>query len=42
MADLIYFGLIEAAYADNHFVYSLKSRNVGESFPIEFDSKRKE
>ncbi len=41
MADLIYFGLIEAAYADNHFIYSLKNRNIGESFPVEFDSKRK-
>jgi hypothetical protein len=37
MADLIYFGSIEAVYADNHFVYSLKSRNVPESFSIEFD-----
>lgn len=40
MADLIYFGLIEAVYADNHFVYSLKSSIAPESFPIEFDSKK--
>ena len=29
LADLIYFGLIEAVYQDNHFVYCLKSRNSG-------------
>ena len=29
LADLIYFGLIEAVYQDNRFVYRLKSRNSG-------------
>lgn len=41
MADLIYFGLIEAVYEDNHFIYCLKSRNWPKSFSIEFDAKRK-
>jgi len=27
LADLIYFGLIETVYKDNHFIYCLKSRN---------------
>jgi predicted HTH transcriptional regulator len=27
LADLIYFGLIEAVYNDNHFIYCLKSKN---------------
>jgi predicted HTH transcriptional regulator len=29
LADLIYFGLIEAVYQDNHFVYRLKSKESG-------------
>ena len=29
LADLIYFGLIEAIYQDNHFVYRLKSKESG-------------
>lgn len=28
LADLIYFGLLEINYVDNHFVYKLKSRNT--------------
>lgn len=32
MADLIYFGLIEAVYEDNHFIYCLKSRNWREPY----------
>lgn len=27
LADLIYFGLIEAVYKDHHFIYCLKSKN---------------
>jgi predicted HTH transcriptional regulator len=27
LADLIYFGLIEAVYKDDHFIYCLKSKN---------------
>jgi hypothetical protein len=27
LADLIYFGLIEAVYKDNHFIYCLKRKN---------------
>ena len=30
LADLIYFGLIESVYQDNHFIYKLKSRKSGE------------
>lgn len=29
LADLIYFGLIEAVYQDNHFAYRLKSKESG-------------
>lgn len=28
LADLIYFGLLEINYVDNHFVYKLKNRNT--------------
>jgi hypothetical protein len=34
IADLIYFGLIEMIYHDNHFVYQLKNRNSRESFSL--------
>jgi predicted HTH transcriptional regulator len=33
IADLIYFGLIEIVYHDNHFVYCLKSRNLSAPHP---------
>lgn len=32
LADLIYFGLIEIVYQDNHFVFSLKNRSQAEHF----------
>jgi hypothetical protein len=28
LADLIYFGLLEMVYIDNHFVYKLKNKNT--------------
>lgn len=34
LADLIYFGLIEAIYKDNHFIYRLRKKNLGESIPL--------
>lgn len=33
LADLIYFGLIEPVYDNQHFVYSLKSRNYSVLYP---------
>jgi hypothetical protein len=41
IADLIYFGLIESVYTDNHFVYCLKNRDsakpVHHSSPVSTD-----
>jgi hypothetical protein len=35
LADLIYFGLIEMVYEDNHFVYQLKNKKSGEiNYPL--------
>ena len=34
LADLIYFGLIETVYKDNHFVYCLKSKNLPEPLSL--------
>lgn len=34
VADLIYFGLIEMFYADNHFKFRLKSKKPGELFHL--------
>ena len=35
LADLIYFGLLEMVYKENHFVYRLKSKKSGEfTFPL--------
>jgi Predicted transcriptional regulator containing an HTH domain and an uncharacterized domain shared with the mammalian protein Schlafen len=31
LADLIYFGLIETVYTDNHFIYCIKSKNRKEA-----------
>jgi hypothetical protein len=28
LADLVYFGLIEMVYKDNHFIYKLKNKNI--------------
>jgi predicted HTH transcriptional regulator len=32
IADMIYFGIIDIRYEDNHFKYCLKSRNLSESY----------
>ena len=37
MADLIYFGLIETVYSDNHFIYCLRGKNRMESSQIDFN-----
>ena len=34
LADLIYFGLIEAIYEENHFIYCLKSKNSAETIRL--------
>jgi predicted HTH transcriptional regulator len=36
LADLVYFGLIEMVYQDNHFIYRLKKRKSGELIPSGF------